>query len=171
MSSRTGDFIRKILGKSRSKESKVDYFRYDPEALKKLLERINQQGDLQDQEIPRPLVTLEEFFEGNHDSGSIGCNLNPPPPPQAFYDLFRSIREKAEVNDVRVMIIGQDEPGSWPFSDTIWLITSAMPDEVKNWLGDQFQADDLILGFEQDCRKLERYHIPQGMRAIGVWWD
>jgi hypothetical protein len=149
----------------------VDYFAFDPEALKQLVERINQNGDLRDQEIPRPLVTLEDFFEGNNDSGSIGYNLNPPPSPQEFYDLFRSIREKSEVYDVRVMVNGQEEPNSWPWSDTIWLVTSAKPDRVKDWLGEHFQADDLVIGFELDNRKLEEYQLPEGMNAIGVWWD
>lgn len=165
------DFLRKTFGKKPSNEPKVDYFEYDTEALKKLLERINQQGDLQDQAVPRPLVKLEEFFEGNRDYRSFGFNLNPPPSPQALFDLFRSIREKPEVHDVRVMVNGQEEPDSWPWSDTVWLITSAKPEEVKNWLDGPFQADDLISGFDQESRKVEHYQIPQGMNAIGVWWD
>ncbi len=149
----------------------TDYFGHDPEALRRLLQRAGQLGDLQDQDAPRPLVTLEEFFEGNHDFASIGFNLDPPPSPQAIYRLFRSIRDKTDVQDVRVMVMGQEEPDGWPWSDTVWLITSATPDEVRGWLGDQFRADDLILGFEQASRKMEPYQLPPGMNAIGVWWD
>ncbi len=149
----------------------TDYFGHDPEALRRLSERIHQQGDLKDQEIPRPLVTLEEFFEGNHDFASIGFNLDPPASPQATYRLFRSIRDKAHVQDVRVMVMGQEEPDSWPWSDTVWIITSATPYEVRDWLGEQFRADSLILGFARDSRKVEPYQLPQGMSAIGVWWD
>ncbi len=152
-------------------DSKLGYFGHDLKALNRLLERINQQGDLRNLQTPRPLVTLEEFFEGNYDHASIGFNLEAELPPQAFYALFRSIRQKPEVRDVRVMIIGQEEPESWPWSDTVWLVTSASPDEVSGWLGKKFRADELILGFEHDSRKIEPYQIPQGMNAIGVWWD
>jgi len=168
------DFLRKIFGEKKRSlpKSEIDYSAHDPEALQRLLERINRQGDLRDWAIPRPLVTLEEFFEGNSDYSSIGYNLIPPPSPQEFYDLFRSIREKSEVFDVRVQVNGQEESESWPWSDTIWIITSAEAEEVEHWLGERFQADaPLTIGFEQDCRKLEKYQLPEGMNAIGVWWD
>ncbi len=150
---------------------KPDYFAHDPESLQRLLERINRQGDLQDWNIPRPLVTLEDFFQGNADYGSIGYNLDPEPSPQEFYDFFRSIREKVEVYDVRVQVNGQEESERWPWSDTIWIITSANTSDVERWLGERFKADSLSIGFEQDCRILEQYQLPEGMSAIGVWWD
>ena len=35
-------------------------------------------------------VTLETFFEGNHDNSSIGVNLYPhQPTPQQFYNVFK----------------------------------------------------------------------------------
>jgi len=50
------------------------------EAHKRLLERINRNGDINYDIVPRPLVTLEEFFEGNKDYGSIGYNFYPDQP-------------------------------------------------------------------------------------------
>jgi hypothetical protein len=49
-----------------------------------LVNRIKAQG-LPSPHRPLPLVTLEEFFTGNDDYGSIGCNLSPPLGPQYFY--------------------------------------------------------------------------------------
>ena len=167
------DYILKIISKPKRELTKNEpnYFEHDPEALQRLLKRINRQGDLRDQANPSPLVTLEEFFVGNSDFGSIGYNFNPPLPPQEFFGFFRSIREKPEVFDVRVQVNGQEEPDRWPWSDTIWIITSAKADEVGRWMGEHFRADALLIGFEQDCRKLEEYRFPEGMNAIGVWWD
>ena len=45
--------------------------------LDNLKTRINRNGDINDPAVPRPLVTLEEFFEGNDDYGSIGYNFFP----------------------------------------------------------------------------------------------
>lgn len=40
----------------------------DPKS--RLVERISRNGDPHDEATPAPLVTLEEFFEGNDDGGS-----------------------------------------------------------------------------------------------------
>lgn len=87
----------------------------------------------------KPVVSLEEFFEGNDDYGSIGCNLDGPydplpapdtrgwlkrmlhprpafpaptaphPGPQGFYKVLRAVRERADVQDVLVEIDDLDE--------------------------------------------------------------
>jgi len=52
-------------------------------------------------------VTLEEFFVGNDDFGSIGCNS-----------------EVAE------------DPTTWPFVDRVYFLTSGTPEEIKRWTAD-----------------------------------
>jgi hypothetical protein len=47
----------------------------DVRKRRKLIERIAGFGPASSADPP--LVTLEEFFEGNDDYGSIGCNLTP----------------------------------------------------------------------------------------------
>ncbi len=54
--------------------------------------------------------------------------------------------------------------------DTVWVITGASVEEVKGWLGERFRADDIIVGFSEDY-PIESYDVPDGMQAIGVWWD
>lgn len=46
----------------------------DLERRAKLIETIKKQG-MTSGEGPMPVVTLEEFFTGNDDPGSIGCNF------------------------------------------------------------------------------------------------
>src|SRR5260370_34481105 len=42
---------------------------------------------------PRVLVTRQEFFDGNDDLGSIGCNLIEHPGVPAFEGAFRQIAD------------------------------------------------------------------------------
>ena len=142
------------------------------EAHERLLERINRNGDINYDIIPRPLVTLEEFFEGNKDYGSIGYNFYPDQPsPSEFYHLFKTIRDKADVADVRVEIKDLEDPEGWPSTDTVWIVTKASVSDIKKWLGKRFEPDDIIVGFTKGYYTREHYEIPEGMQAIGVWWD
>ncbi len=135
------------------------------------MSRINIHGDINDPTTPRPLVTLEEFFQGNEDYGSIGYNFYPDQPaPSEFYDLFLKIRSRADVADVKVQVNDQVEPTDWPSTDTIWIITSASPSEVRSWLGNRFRPDEVLVGFPTDG-SLEPYDVPADMQAIGIWWD
>jgi len=140
-----------------------------------LLQRI---GNINDFDRPRPLVTLEEFFEGNDDWGSIGCNLPDQPSPTEFYRLFASIRKRPDVADVRVQVQEMEDPEGWPSTDTIWIITRATPSEIREWLGERIAPDDLVVGFPKPLSQpglvgyeVEAYEVPEGMKAYGVWWD
>lgn len=138
------------------------------DARERLLERV---GDINNPSLPRPLVTLEEFFEDNDDYGSIGYNLPDPPQPREFYELLKEIRQKPEVSDVRIEVKDLEDPDGWPATDTIWIITSAAPAEVRSWFPERLAPDDVYDGFSSDVRPVEPYAIPPGMRAIGAWYD
>ena len=134
-----------------------------------LVARINRSGDVNDPATPRPLVSLEEFFEGNDDPGSIGCNLPGEVEPGEFYELFRRIRDHDEVSDVRVEINMHDDPEAWPFSDTVWVITSTSAETVATWIPERLEPDELFSGFHED-RPMETYEVPDGMTAAAVVW-
>jgi len=142
----------------------------DKNSLKRLLIEINRHGNIQDPNTLKPLVVLENFFVGNNDYGSIGYHFYPhQPSPREFYEHFRNIRQKTEVYKVLVEIKDQVGTENWPSTDIIWIITSATEDDVRNWLGVRFQADDLLIGFPDKIR-LDEIRIPTCMKAIGVWW-
>jgi hypothetical protein len=119
---------------------------------------------------PGPTVTLEEFFEGNDDSGSIGCNLVPTPSPADFYRILSEIRSRNDVQDVLVEIRDmEDTEGIWPFSDTVFVLTSATPEDLKKWL--KPLSPDEVGHFPAE-------HIPKdlppanpGINVFGAWWD
>jgi hypothetical protein len=137
-----------------------------------LIKKIKQQGfPSPSNKKPYPIVTLEEFFVGNDDLGSIGCNLIDHPGISLFYETFLSIRGKPNVRDVLVEIKDMEEEseGIWPFSDTIYILTSATREEVTSWvyiLGpDEVQED-----FSDNNRALA-LDIKPDIKVYSVWWD
>lgn len=119
-----------------------------------------------------PLVSLEDFFEGNNDPGSIGCNLRTSDNPgiTGFFHALMGIRNRPNVQDVLVEIseMPEDET-TWPFSDRIYIITSAEEDEVKSWM-DALHPDEVGEGFISGIPP-GAPPLRQGMRVYGVWWD
>jgi len=134
----------------------------------RLIRRINQRGDINHPDTPRPLVTLEEFFHGNDFPGSIGHSPNPPFEPGHFYDTFLRIRDRSDVLDVLVEVIHHRVHNPWPTADTIWVITSASPNEVQVWVGELY-GDDFHHGWTRH-RKRESYDVPSHMKAVGIRW-
>ena len=133
----------------------------------RLLARI---GEVNDFERPRPLVTLEEFFEGNRDFASIGYNFYPDQPsPADFFELFRGIRSKPTVAAVLVQVQDLEDPEGWPSTDTIWVITSSTSADITSWFGERFRPDEILVGFPDSG--VEPFDVPAGHQAFGVWYD
>lgn len=130
---------------------------------------LNLVGDVNDKTDGLVLVTLEQFFDGNDDGGSIWCNLPSAPEPQEVYELLKAIRDRDNVADVRIMVTqydgGDDE---WPFSDTVFFVTSAAPEEVQSWLGEDYAPDDIWI---DDFSRAQKISVPSGMIALAAWWD
>jgi hypothetical protein len=137
--------------------------------LERITERVTQHGDVNEPTTPRPLLTLAEFFEGNEVIGSIGCNLTPMPELSEFYEMLRRIAARPEVADVRVQITMFDDP-DWPFSDTVWVITNAAPEQVTEWFDEAMRPDECWSGWT-DGMKFEPCSVPAGMQPVACWWD
>ena len=132
-----------------------------------LLARI---GDVNEKTEDLPLVTLEEFFIGNDDGASIWCNLESGPPPDKVYEILKGIRDRPDVADVRVMVMqfdgGEDD---WPFSDTVYFITSRSEADVLSWLGEAHAPDEIETA--TSFGRAESVPLPDGMHVISAWWD
>lgn len=137
--------------------------------LQRITERVSRLGHPDDQDTPRPLLDLEEFFAGNECIGSIGCNLPGAPTPREMYDVLQRIADRSDVADVRVQITQFDVP-EWPFSDTVFIFTTATPDEVLAWFPEELAPDETWDGFHPSVQ-YEPYSIPEGTRPIACWWD
>lgn len=128
-------------------------------------------GEINDPAKPRPLVSLELFFEGNSDYGSIGYNLPDQPEPAVFYNLLKALRDRPDVHDVLIEVKDLEDVKGWPATDTMWFITTASPDDVRNWFPQALVPDDMVKGFDGPHQNIEPYDIPQGYTAIGAWYD
>ena len=136
--------------------------------LERITERVTRSGHPDDSGTPIPLVTVDEFFEGNEEVGSIGCNLESEPPPSVFYELFRVIAQRPEVKDIRIQITMFDNP-EWPFSDTVYIMTTASPEQVASWFPDELKPDETWAGFVD--QPFEPYEVPGDSKPIACWWD
>jgi hypothetical protein len=136
--------------------------------LERITERVSRLGHPDAPGTPRPLLTLDEFFLGNTHVGSIGCNIQPIPAPERLYVLFRAISGRPEVLDVCVQITMFDDP-EWPFSDTVYVMTSASPDEVASWFPPELRPDETWAGFADQT--YEPYVVPAGVKPVACWWD
>jgi hypothetical protein len=135
-----------------------------------LIERIRQLG-LPSLDRPLPLVTLEEFFIGNDDYGSIGCNLTPMLGPKFFFEALKSIRDKPEVQEVLVEIneVVERDVTMWPFSDRVYVYTSATPDDIRKWTA-SLRPDNVQEGFAYGIPACAP-KVQPGYRCYSVWWD
>ena len=136
-----------------------------------LIDKVKSQG-LGDVEGPLPVVSLEEFLEGNEDLGSIGCNLTEHPGIRFFFGHLQMIRSRPDVQDVLIEIMEIDEDSSWapwPFSERVYILTEASSDGVMEWLK-PLQPDEVEVGCFQG-KPPAAPEIVEGMQVYGVWWD
>jgi len=138
--------------------------------LERITDRVNRLGEANDPSVPRPLLTLAEFFEGNDVVGSIGCNLIPTPTPAEFYTVLSAIAARPEVRDVRVQVTMFDNPDEWPFSDTVWVITSADTATVRAWFTEAMAPDEVQEGWVKGVA-YEEYQLPAGTKPVCCFWD
>lgn len=135
---------------------------------KKLEEKIYAQG-YPDTKIP-PIVSLEDFFEGNSDDSSIGCNLLEHPGIKTFYDVLQNIRNKENVQDVFIEIMELEENDeNWAFSERIYILTNAKKEEVEKWveiLKPSEVDEGYAFGKPPTAPKLH-----SGYKVYSVWWD
>lgn len=124
-----------------------------------------------------PLVSLEDFFEGNEDRYSIATNLGDTKHPgiPAIHKVLESIRARSDVQDVLLEV--QDCPfpdqaqdsDEWPTSNTFFILTAASLDVVKD-LVRPLHTDLVHEGWNVQGR-VKTPSLDQGMRPVRVWWD
>ena len=66
------------------------------EALERITKRVCRNGHPDDLETPIPLLSIDEFFDGNDVVGSIGCNLIDIPHPNEFFKVFKAISHRPD---------------------------------------------------------------------------
>ena len=82
--------------------------------------------------------------------------------------MLLEISKRSDVKDIRIQISAFDDP-DWPFTDTIYIMTSAPEADVVSWFPVQLKPDDFWEGFVDQA--YEPYDIPQDSRPVAIWWD
>ncbi|MBD3676891.1 MAG: hypothetical protein HUJ27_00630 [Rhodobacteraceae bacterium] len=170
----TGLMFRKLLFRGMNPEALRGEVPYDeeereesdPDKLAELLSRLG--ADFQSQgytQGPMPLVTLEEFFEGNRDGSSFQGG-----PLSAAHRGLMKLREHEDIADIRMGITQWEGPSTWPLAEYIYLVTSADPADVGSWLKSSgIWVDELATSGEH--RPREELTVPPGHQVVWAWID
>lgn len=140
----------------------------DQNKRKALINYIHSSGSVHSEEFA-PVVSLEQFFDGNDDLGSIGCNLVDHPGPKEFYRILRSLRDRDDVLEVLVEIheVEEDDSTMWPFSERVFVVTHCKKATLAELLS-SLQASEIETGIPVPPPLM---NIPEGYTAFALWWD
>lgn len=120
--------------------------------------------------LPEPqVIPVAQFFDGNDDLGSIGCNLDPHPGIDVFRSVLTGLLRRPDVQAVYAQISESDPgEGCWPFSDTIIVAGEIAPDDLKSAVA-QLQPDEVgdSEAFGISASIVERL----GSQLLVMWWD
>jgi len=163
------------LDKRYKKKNKINLpasvWGFDSIARDKLANRLIPLFTERDNDYQIPIVCLEEFFDGNDDSWSIAANLDPHPTADRIYRILGIIRSKVEVQDILIGI-QMVEAGNWPYSDILFVITSAKIETIQGWVSDL--RPDALEFCEPSSDSFLPYPYPElnsDMRVAYIWWD
>ena len=117
----------------------------------------------------RVLVSRSQFFDGNDDPGSIGCNLTKHPGVGAFDKVFDQIEHTEGVSGVYLAISEVDETYDdiWPFTDTALIATCLAPSTFEAVLR-RLSPDSIAPSQESFSNPPV---ISEGYQLVSVWWD
>jgi hypothetical protein len=115
------------------------------------------------------LVSIERFFDGNDDLGSIGCNLMEHPGIEAFRSAFAVLRMRPDVQAIYAQISELDRgKGCWPFTDRVIVVGSIPADELRKALA-RLEPDEV--------GPVNPEYLSPGLSdrerrsALVAWWD
>ena len=115
------------------------------------------------------IVPIEEFFDGNDDAGSIGCNLSDHPGIDAFREQLTGLVSRPDVEAVYARI-SELNPGddSWPFTDTVFVVGS-ISSEILRELVEPLQPDEIGEASQFGVPSIitQQHKAP----SQAIWWD
>ncbi len=136
-----------------------------------LISRIFDISDPNDSSLPSPVIGPDDFFTGNEDLGSIGCNLDDHPGIAYFHKTLKNIKGKKEVQDVLIEIyeIQEEDEDAWPYSERVYIIASVSRSKVEKWVS-SLRPDEISEGWPYGT-PINAPEIKEGYNIYNVWWD
>ena len=116
-----------------------------------------------------PLVAIGQYFDGNDDEASIGCNLMEHPGIDAFREVLVDLTKRSDVAAVYALI-SEVDPGEdfWPFTDTIVVFGTIAASELADNLR-ELEPDEV--GSAVDFGIPEEILSKHAAPALAAWWD
>jgi prepilin-type processing-associated H-X9-DG protein len=113
------------------------------------------------------IISIREFFDGNDDPGSIGCNLLEHPGIEIFKSILVGLLDREDVEAVYAQIAELDPgPESWPFTDTV-LIVGMISTDVLARILQPLEPDEVGLMGDIPEFSANRH----GGSVQVAWWD
>lgn len=141
------------------------------EAKKKaLIEHIKERQTSCEREI---LLAPEFYFDGYDDEHCTVCANVGPFTTSHFAARLREVSQRSDVSAVFIRFYDYanalEFQDSWIGSDSVYVITSASLDVVRNWFADLEVSD---VWEESEVTKFpDVSKIPDGFRLVAAWWD
>jgi hypothetical protein len=120
------------------------------------------------------LLGTEVYFDGYEADQCVICVNNSDPISTAeFAERLREIQDRPDVSAVLVRFYDYEDAevseDAWISSDSIYIVTRAGVDEVREWFSD-FEVADVWEDTDlEDFDGLPA--VPEGFHLIAVWWD
>lgn len=134
----------------------------DLEKRARLLEYLETQPEPQ-------VVPIKDFFDGNDDLGSIGCNLSEHPGIERFREILTGLEERDDVDGVYAQVAEVDAgEDCWPFADVILVAGDISIDALRELLA-PLQPDEIGAGTEFGTPP-EILVALEG-KVLAAWWD
>lgn len=142
----------------------VDYIKNAD--LKRIIERVNINGNFYAHATPIPLLTLEEFFDGNDVYSSFAREYF----PSDFRELFLKLLQNENIHNVYIEVRDLED-SDWPYADTAWVVTSLDVNAILSYFTGDFVPFATMDGFKKKDKIYENIVIPPGCKVYGFEWD
>ena len=159
-------FLKRLFGKSAPEPQT------DPARRAAIWRQVLEQGWTPDagEEATVPVVSVDDFFTGNDDTGSIACNVAGMPGEPDHATFRATLTALASRPGVRVLLAldPEDDRESWPTCNMVFVLADATEDQVRAWTAD-LKPDDITEGYA--CEPARRPPDEPSVRVWTLFWD
>jgi len=129
-----------------------------------------QRASPKDKEI---VIPLKDYFDGNDEDCCIILADAGQSSSANFEQFLRQIKNRHDVSDIFIRFYSYDDAlddaNTWINSDTVFVVTSAPPEEVKKWFESMEPSS-----VDEETNLTQFANLPSiqsGHKLIAVWWD